>query len=83
MRTGCRPRHLVASRAVTISRIHSKEAKCAEQSWERWYAAIRNELLDQQKPEGYWTDQVCDEYGTAMALLVLQMPNNYVPIFQR
>ncbi len=51
--------------------------------WERWYPAIRDELLDRQNVEGYWPDQVCDEYGTAMALLVLQMPNNYLPIFQR
>ena len=36
-----------------------------------------------QTSEGAWHDTVCDEYGTAMALLVLQMPNNYLPIFQR
>ncbi len=60
-------------------------------TWERWYPAIRDELLDQQKSAvvdrrtfNYWVDlTVCDEYGTAMALLVLQMPNNYLPIFQR
>lgn len=51
--------------------------------WERWYPAIRDELLEQQDIEGYWSDQVCDEYGTAMALIVLQMPNNSLPIFQR
>ncbi len=59
--------------------------------WERWYPAIRDELLSGQKnmmagqkPLAFWADAtVCDEYGTAMALLVLQMPNNYLPIFQR
>ena len=52
--------------------------------WERWYSAIRDELLAQQKPDGHWSDpSVCDEYGTAMALLILQIPNDYVPIFQR
>jgi len=52
--------------------------------WERWYPAVRDEMLAQQKENGRWTDlTVCDEYGTAMALLVLQMPNNLVPIFQR
>lgn len=53
-------------------------------SWERWYPAVRDELVGQQKGGGPWPDPtVCDEYGTAMALLVLQMPNNYLPIFQR
>jgi hypothetical protein len=26
---------------------------------------------------------VCQEYGTAMACIILQMPNNYRPICQR
>ena len=26
---------------------------------------------------------VCNEYGTAMALIILQIPNDYLPIFQR
>ena len=52
--------------------------------WERWYPAARDELLAQQRSDGRWPDPtVCDEYGTAMALLVLQMPNNVLPIFQR
>jgi squalene cyclase len=53
-------------------------------AWEKWYPAVRDELLQEQKTAGFWPDlTVCDEYGTAMALLVLQMPNNYLPIFQR
>ena len=36
-----------------------------------------------QSAAGYWTDSICNEYGTAMALIILQMPNNYLPIFQR
>ena len=52
--------------------------------WLRWYPAIRDELLDQQQTNGSWLDRsVCDEYGTAMALIILQIPNNYLPIFQR
>lgn len=52
--------------------------------WTRWYPAIRDELLDQQRANGSWSDlSVCDEYGTAMALIILQLPNNYLPIFQR
>lgn len=52
--------------------------------WSRWYPAIRDELLVRQLPDGSWPDSlICSEYGTAMSLLVLQMPNNYLPIFQR
>jgi hypothetical protein len=51
--------------------------------WEEWYPAISGELLRSQHPEGYWVDSVCAEFGTAMACLILQMPNNYLPIFQR
>jgi prenyltransferase beta subunit len=52
--------------------------------WNEWYPAIRDSLLRDQLPDGAWTDStVCTEYGTAMALIILQMPNNYLPIFQR
>lgn len=51
--------------------------------WRQWYPAIRDELLRLQRPDGSWLDPICNEYGTAMACIVLQMPNNYLPIFQR
>jgi hypothetical protein len=52
--------------------------------WREWYPAIRDELLAKQQGGRYWYDDKIDpHYCTAMALLVLQMPNNYLPIFQR
>lgn len=53
------------------------------QRWQRWYPAIRDELCSRQKADGAWSDSICDEYGTAMACLILQVPNDYLPIFQR
>ena len=53
------------------------------EDWAEWYPAIRNELIRRQSAVGYWTDSICNEYGTAMALIILQIPNNYLPIFQR
>jgi hypothetical protein len=54
------------------------------EAWAQWYPAIRNELLNRQSASGYWPDGgVCNEYGTAMALIILQIPNDYLPIFQR
>ena len=53
------------------------------EDWDQWYPAIRDELLRRQTAAGFWTDGFGNEYGTAMALIILQMPNNYLPIFQR
>ncbi len=50
--------------------------------WDQWYPAIRNELLKTQRGDGSWTDSsVGPEFGTAMACIILQMPNNYLPVF--
>jgi hypothetical protein len=51
--------------------------------WSRWYPAIRDALVARQGEDGTWMDSICAEYGTAMACIILQMPNNYLPIFQR
>jgi hypothetical protein len=51
--------------------------------WAKWYPAIRDALLKRQMEDGSWSDSSANEYGTAMACIVLQMPNNYLPIFQR
>lgn len=51
--------------------------------WQRYYAGIRDELLERQQPDGSWTDPISPEFGTAMALLILQIPNHYLPIFER
>jgi hypothetical protein len=55
-------------------------------AWERWYPAIRDELVARQQDDGGWMDRanpISAEYSAAMACLVLQVPNNYLPIFQR
>ena len=52
--------------------------------WRAWWPAIRDELIARQNPDGSWSDaQSGSSYGTAMALIVLQMPKRYLPIFQR
>jgi hypothetical protein len=52
--------------------------------WQKWWPAVRDELLERQHDDGYWPDsQVGPQYGTAMALIILQMPKRYLPIFQR
>jgi prenyltransferase beta subunit len=51
--------------------------------WQQWYPAIRDALVSRQQPDGAWADPISSEYGTAMATIILQMPDNSVPIFQR
>jgi hypothetical protein len=58
-----------------------------EPYWSEWYPAIRDELInhpDRQRHEGYWVDhRFSNDYGTAMACIILQIPNNYLPILQK
>lgn len=50
--------------------------------WRRWFPAVRDELLARQdRASGAWTGDINAEYSTAMALIVLQMPNRYLPVF--
>jgi hypothetical protein len=53
--------------------------------WREWYPAIRNELLANRRDGGFWDMgiQLGPHYSTAMALIILQVPNNYLPILQR
>src|SRR6516164_3587534 len=54
--------------------------------WPEWYPAIRDELVSRAhrfRSDGSWSDQVCTHYATAMACIILQIPNNYLPILQK
>jgi hypothetical protein len=51
--------------------------------WTDWYPSIRDELVSHQHPDGSWQDMLCSHYGTAMACIILQVPNNYLPILQK
>jgi hypothetical protein len=51
--------------------------------WGRWYPAVRDELIARQQQDGSWVSNFGPEYATAMSAIVLQMPENQLPIFQR
>jgi hypothetical protein len=58
--------------------------------WAEWYPAIRDDLVNNHpdhRPDGSWWDQRTfphdPHYSTGMACIILQVPNNYLPIFQR
>ncbi len=54
--------------------------------WQEWFPAVRDDLLARQRAsnDGSWQDHmVCADYATAMACIILQIPNNYLPIMQK
>jgi len=50
-----------------------------------FFSRLARDLLDAQRPDGSWRNRVGpgDEMGTAVACILLQMPRQYLPIFQR
>lgn len=67
--------HLYFSQALYVS---------SDPFWDEYFPKRRDYLLSQQQPEGYWMgDGVGDVYGTAVSLIVLQLPFNQLPIMQR
>lgn len=52
--------------------------------WQTWYPTIRDVLIkSQRRKDGAWVDAISPEYGTAMACLILRMPESFLPIFER
>lgn len=51
------------------------------EDWARWYPAIRDELCARQTNTGMWQGDQGDQYATAMALIIIQMPNRYLPVY--
>ncbi|CAN5615797.1 terpene cyclase/mutase family protein [soil metagenome] len=55
-------------------------------TWNTWFTAVRNDLISRARtgPSGVWVDfGHGSAYATAMALIILQLPNNYLPILQK
>ncbi len=51
--------------------------------WQQWYPQVRQQLVANQLPDGSWNSGHGQPYGTAMSLLILQIPNRLLPIFQK
>lgn len=58
-----------------------------EGCFKRYYRAIREHLLRDQRADGRWLNPLSegpgDAFGTAVACILLQVPKQYLPIFQR
>jgi len=53
--------------------------------WRTYYPRIRKELIQDQRSKGNWNNSEGpgENFATAVATIVLQIPYNYLPIFQR
>ncbi len=67
--------HLYLAQAVYLA---------GEDEWRKYFPPLRDLLIRNQREDGSWTDTgVGDVYGTSVALIILQLPYNQLPIMQR
>ncbi len=68
--------HLYASQAFYMA---------GDKYWDDYFPTTRDQLLkSQNKEDGSWQgDGIGQTYGTAIGLIVLQLPYKYLPVFQR
>ncbi len=57
--------------------------------WDEWYARLKSTLMPKQSPDGSWSNRDLDGatagpvYQTAIAVIALSVPAQFVPIYQR
>ena len=68
--------HLYASQGFYMS---------GDEMWDEYFPETSAHLLEMQnKEDGAWNgDHIGKTYGTAIALIILQLPYKYLPVFQR
>jgi hypothetical protein len=68
--------HLYASQAFYMA---------GDQYWDKYFPATRDQLLGMQNAaDGYWDgDGIGRTYGTSIALIILQLPYKFLPVYQR
>ncbi|MGC4031972.1 MAG: prenyltransferase/squalene oxidase repeat-containing protein [Tepidisphaeraceae bacterium] len=57
--------------------------QAGDQYWDDYFPATRDQLLKLQQPDGSWQGDVGPVYGTSIALVILQLPYKFLPIYQR
>ncbi len=51
--------------------------------WAAWWPAVSGTLITRQNDSGCWTGGAGQSYATAMALIILQIPDRYLPILEK
>jgi len=55
-----------------------------DQYWDKYFPGARDQLIAMQAGDGSWQgDGIGQVYGTSIAVIILQLPYKYLPVFQR
>jgi hypothetical protein len=57
--------------------------QCGGADWESYFPWIRAELVRSRRSDGSWPSMYGEAYGTALSLLILELPLRYLPIYER
>ena len=58
--------------------------QAGDKQWEMYFPSTRDAYVKNQQKDGSWMgDGLGPTYGTAIALVILQLPYKYLPIYQR
>lgn len=53
------------------------------EKWKHWYTVQSARIIRSQRRDGSWSSSISVDAATAMILIMLQVPNNYLPVLQR
>ena len=58
--------------------------QAGDKYWDGYFPRSRDKLISMQEKDGSWPgDGIGQTYGTSIALVILQLPYKYLPIYQR
>ncbi len=58
--------------------------QAGDKYWDKYFPDARDQLIKMQAADGSWPgDGIGKTYGTAIGLVILQLPYKYLPIYQR
>ncbi len=57
--------------------------QAGDKYWDKYFPAARDQLLKVQSADGGWHGDIGETFATSIALIVLQLPYKYLPIYQR
>ena len=66
--------HLYASQAFY---------QAGDKYWDKYFPGARDQLIKSQGSNGTWNGEVGQTFSTSIALIILQLPYKYLPIYQR
>jgi len=57
--------------------------RASDEQFARWYPQVRRAVMQKQVRDGHWDGDEGPQYATAMALIVLSIPFDFVPAYQK